>query len=366
MDDALSRAPYEPFFRPFESGTLRLRNRIAMAPMTRRLAPDDRVPEERIAAYYESRARHNVGLIITEGTHIDDEHAPDSENVPGIFTAAQQRGWKLVVDRVHGAGGAIALQLWHTGRHALNPIAPSAIPAPQRDGGYKPTPRAMSETDMLNVRNHFAEGAIRAKDAGFDAVEIHGAHGYILDSFLSEASNQRTDSYGGSFENRMRFPLQVVRAVRETVGDGYPILYRFSQWKSEDYTAVTFPDPDTLALWVTSLRDAGVDILHVSTRDAVEPAFDGSARTLAGWTRSLSGLPTIAVGRVSVSTSMNEGASVHVTDPAPAAALIEQGEADIIAVGRALIPNPDWCDKVRVGRWRELLPYDRSYLAELR
>lgn len=357
---------YEPFFRPFEGAGLRLRNRIVMAPMTRRKAPDDRVPEETIAAYYERRARHGVGLIITEGTHIDDEHAPDSENVPGIFTDAQQEGWIRVVEAVHRAGGAIVMQLWHTGRHAMDPIGPSALPAPKHDGGFKPTPRAMSEQDMLAVRDHFAEGAARAMAAGFDGVEIHGAHGYILDSFLSETSNQRTDSYGGSFENRMRYPLQVVRAVREAVGEGYPILYRFSQWKSEDYQAVTFPDPDTLGLWVNALREAGVDMLHVSTRDAVEPAFDGSSPTLAGLSRSLSGLPTIAVGRVSVSTSMNQGERVQVTDPAPAADLIRDGEADLIAIGRALISNPDWCEKVRAGRWQELVPYERTHLAELR
>lgn len=214
--------------------------------------------------------------------------------------------------------------------------------------------------------------------AGFDSMEIHGAHGYLLDSFLSPASNQRTDDYGGSFENRMRFPLRVVRGVRkvidETAGREYPLMIRFSQWRMEDYSAYAYPDPDHLERWVLALKDAGVDILHVSTRDATDPGFphlfdtdtEDGRRTLAGWTRKLSGgMPTVAVGRVSVSASMDEGAAVQTTDPAPAAELIQRGEADMIAVGRSLIANPRWCDTVREGRWNELVPYTREMLESL-
>jgi 2,4-dienoyl-CoA reductase-like NADH-dependent reductase (Old Yellow Enzyme family) len=360
-------ALYEPFFRPIElcGGKLSLRNRLAMAPMTRRLAPDDRVPTPEIAAYYKRRAEGGVGLIVTEGTHIDDVHAPDSENVPGIFNEAQAEGWSLVTQAVHDAGGVIACQLWHTGRLAMRPIGPSPVPAEKRGGGFRKTPRVMTERDMHTVAHAFARGAELSKRAGFDAVEVHGAHGYLLDSFVSPTVNTRTDGFGGGFEQRMRFPLMVVRAVRAAVGDGYPIMYRFSQWRMDDYGALTYPDPETLKVWVDALREAGVDVLHVSTRDCTAPGFPGSDKSLAGWTRELSGLPTIAVGRVGSSSGMNEGEHVPVSDPAPAAALIEKGEADLVAVGRGLLANADWPEVVRGGRWRELRPFDRAELDTL-
>ncbi len=351
-----------PLFEPFEGAGLRLRNRVVMAPMTRRRAPDDRVPDGPMAAYYARRAEGGVGLILTEGIHVDGAHAPDTPNVPGLFTDEQAEGWRRVVERVRAAGGAIAAQLWHTGRHAMDPIAPSPIPATARDGTLKTTPREMDESDMLAVRDAFVRAAERAMGVGFDAVEIHGAHGYLLDSFISPEANHRRDAYGGSLANRMRFPLGVVRGVREALGPDAPIFYRFSQWKVEDASATNFPDPDTLAQFLVGLREAGVSILHASTLGATEPAFEGSPRTLAGWTRSLSGLPTIAVGGVSLEGAFDEA---RVADPATAAGLVASGEADLVAVGRALIANPDWCEKVREGRWRELRPYNRSMLDEL-
>jgi 2,4-dienoyl-CoA reductase-like NADH-dependent reductase (Old Yellow Enzyme family) len=373
-----------PLFERAELAGLELCNRIAMAPMTRRLAPDDRVPSQAIADYYARRASGGVGLIITEGTHVDDQHAPDSENVPGIFNDEQASGWKRVIEAVHsaentfGSPSRIAVQLWHTGRHAMNPIGPSPIPVQKRDGGYKDTPRQMTEADMDEVVGIFENAARLSIEAGFDSMEIHGAHGYLLDSFLSPASNQRTDDYGGSFENRMRFPLRVVRAVRavidEHAGPEYPLMIRFSQWRMEDYAAYAYPDPEHLERWVLALKEAGIDILHVSTRDATDPGFphlfdtdtEDGRRTLAGWTRKLSGgMPTVAVGRVSVSASMDEGAAVQTTDPAPVAGLITRGEADMIAVGRSLIANPRWCDIVKEGRWSELVPYTREMLETL-
>ena len=364
-DHAEHAAACAPLFTPFRAAGLDLRTRVVMAPMTRRLAPDDGVPTPDMAAYYARRAAGEVGLIVTEGTHVDGVHAPDTPNVPGIWTEGQRDGWARVVRAVHDEGGRIAMQLWHTGRHAMNPIGPSAVPAKARDGSLKATPRAMDEGDMARATEAFARGAALAREAGFDAVEVHGAHGYLLDSFLSPESNTRADDYGGSLENRMRFPLGVLRAVRAAVGDGYPILYRFSQWKIEDYAARAYPDPDTLGTWVAALRDAGADVLHVSTRAAVDTAFDGSSRTLAGWTRRLSGLPVIAVGRVGLSASMNEGERADPEDPAPAAALIAGGEADLVAVGRGLIADADWCRIVRDGRWTDLSAYDRAMLETL-
>jgi 2,4-dienoyl-CoA reductase-like NADH-dependent reductase (Old Yellow Enzyme family) len=354
-------------------GVIELANRIAMAPMTRRKSPDGQVPTSATAAYYARRAAGGVGLIITEGTRFDSSHRADTEDVPALITADQCDAWRRVIDAVREASGGrskIAVQLWQCGRHGLDPIGPSAIPAPKRGGGFKPVPRAMTRDDIARMCDTFAGAAVLAREVGFDAVEIHGAHTYLLDTFLSRTANQRDDEFGGSFENRCRFPLMVASAVRRAVGREYPVIYRFSQWTFDPGEPDTFASPEDLGLFVRGLAAAGVTMLHASAAEAVAPAFgvspsDPGARTLAGWARSLSGLPTIAVGRVSVSASMGNDEVVEVRDPAPAAALIERGEADMVAVGRALIANPDWCQTVQEGRWRELRAYSRAMLESL-
>lgn len=357
-------------FQPWSHGGLRLRNRVVMAPMTRRMAGEDGIPTEAMVAYYRRRARHEVGLIVSEGTAIDSRHSYDTITVPRFETEAQHAAWKRVVDAVHEEGGAFAPQLWHTGRLAADPIGPSAGQAPPRaDGVPRPVARAMTPRDFDQVLGAYRDAARAARALGCDAVEIHGAHGYLLDSFLSPVDNLREDEYGGSFENRMRFPLGVARAVRAEVGPGFPVIYRFSQWKVDDYRELKFREPEELGGWVCSLREAGVDILHVSTRSALDPGFeDRGPTTLAGWSRELSGLPVIAVGKVSLALSMDKAYGTEpdaVSDPAPYLDLVERGEADLLAVGRALIANPDWVPLVRAGRWRELKPWSKGLLTEL-
>ncbi len=351
-------------FEPVTIAGLPMRNRIVMAPMTRRKAPDDRVPDDAIARYYARRAAHGVGLILTEGTHIEPRHAPDSENVPGIWNDNHVAGWKTVTERVHDAGGLIGCQLWHTGRLAMDPIAPSAIPALDREGHPRTTPREMTRLDIEALIAQFAHAAACAQRAGFDCVEIHGAHGYILHTFMDPEANQRDDDFGGSFDSRMRAPVEVTKAVRAEVGEGYPVWYRLSQFRVDDRTTLPYPDPEHLGLFTGALKAAGVDVLHASTRDMTEPAFGGSPKTLAGWTREVSGLPTVAVGGATLGAwSGNDLAKPH--DPAPLARMIEDEEADLVAVGRALIANPDWCQKVRAGDWERLRPYSGDLLETL-
>ncbi len=357
-------------FQPWSHGTLRLRNRVVMAPMTRRKADEDGVPTDAMTAYYRRRAAAEVGLIISEGTAIDRLHAYDTLTVPRVENDEQFEGWKRIVDAVHAEGGAFAPQLWHTGRLAADPIGPSAGPGPpKKDGSPRPPTRPMTGSDFEQVREAYRTSAAGTRAIGCDALEIHGAHGYLLDSFLSPVDNRRTDEYGGDMRARMRFPLEVVRTVREAVGPDFPVIYRFSQWKMDDYRHLKFRTPDDLALWVTSLREAGVDILHVSTRDAAAPGFENLGdKTLAAWTRELSGLPTIAVGKVSVTLPMDRAYGEEkdvVTDPAPYLDMVERGEVDLLAVGRALIANPDWVPLVRAGRWRELKPWDKKLLDRL-
>jgi len=339
--------------------------------MTRRMAGEDGVPTGDMVAYYARRAANEVGLILSEGTAVDSEHAYDTLSVPRFETGAQLAGWRRVVEAVQGAGGAFAPQLWHTGPRAARPIGPAVGTAPARgDGSVPERPiRAMERRDVARVTEIFRRAAGAARGIGVDALEIHGAHGYLLDSFLNPATNTRTDRYGGSVENRMRFPLEILRAVRQEVGPGFPILYRFSQWPTPDPREIKFKTPEDLEIWVRELREAGADILHVSTLDLLAPAFPGHGEGgLAAWTRKLSGLPVIAAGGVSVRLPMNEAygeSDSGVEDPGPALELVERGDVDLLAVGRALIANSDWVPLVRAGRWRELRPFHKTLLKTL-
>lgn len=357
-----------PLFTPIAIGSLELRNRVAMAPMTRRMCSDDRVPTIAMAEYYAKRAHHGVGLIISEGAAVDAVYAPPKRKadakgcVPGIYSDEQIAGWKRVTDAVHDEGGAIACQLWHTGRfggeHSLGPSAWKS-----EDDRYDCT--AMTEDDIAKTIADFTNAAINAKLAGFDAVEIHGAHGYLLHAFLDPIINTRTDSYGGSLGNRMRFPLEVTAAVRTGVGEAFPIIYRFSQWAVEDYERITLKNTEEVGLFCRAIVEAGADSLHPSTRDFAAPAFEGSTKTLAGITKRATDATVIAVGRVTTSQTFGDSNPLESTNPAPAIDLIEKGDADIIAVGRSLIANPDWCEKVRTGKWNELKAFEMGMLDEL-
>ncbi|OHV08842.1 NADH:flavin oxidoreductase [Kushneria phosphatilytica] len=365
----------EPLFEAFELGNLTLSNRIVMAPMTRNQSPGG-VPSDAVAEYYESRARGGVGLIITEGTFIDHPGANGYPDVPA-FHGEGLKGWQQVVERVHAAGGRIAPQLWHVGRERRPGTEPDAgVPgfgpmAIEEDGVE--VVRAMSEWDIQEVVASFARAARDAKEVGFDALELHGAHGYLIDQFLWPESNQRSDSYGGSLENRLRFPLMIVRAVREAVGPDFPIIFRFSQWKLSDYDATIADTPEALGALLKPLAEAGVDIFHASTRRMWEPGFAGSDKTLAAWTRELTGRPVIAVGSIGLDKTFRTGHFTRTEDPTSKSRvdvrqLAEQrqrGDFDLIAIGRALLSDPHWAGKVRDGELSSLFDFDRSALDTL-
>ena len=203
-----------------------------------------------------------------------------------------------------------------------------------------------------------------------DGVEIHGAHGYLIDQFFWKGSNQRTDEYGGSRANRSRFAIELVQAVRAAVGPDFPIIFRFSQWKQQDYTARLVQSPEELGDFLAPLSAAGVDIFHCSTRRFWEPEFEGSDLNLAGWTRQLTGKPTITVGSVGLDGEFLQFMvkTDKVAQPANIEGLLERlnkQEFDLVAVGRALICDPDWAVKVREGRMEEILPFSREALKTL-
>ncbi|MFF5446285.1 NADH:flavin oxidoreductase [Streptomyces sp. NPDC012888] len=358
--------------RPVTLGGLTVPNRIVMAPMTRQFSPGG-VPGEDVASYYARRAAAGVGLIVTEGTYVGHESAGQSDRVPRFHGEEQLAGWSKVAAAVHEAGGTIVPQLWHIGmvRTQGEPPfadAPAIGPSGLRGDGGEPTGKAMTRRDLDEVVEAFAEAAAAAERIGFDGVELHGAHGYLLDQFLWEGTNRRTDGYGGDPVARARFAAEVVAAVRASVSPGFPVLFRYSQWKQQAYDARLADTPEQLEAVLTPLVEAGVDAFHASTRRYWLPEFEGSDLNLAGWTRKLTGKPAITVGSVGldgdfIRAFMGEGAPVGALDNL--LDRLERGEFDLVAVGRALLQDPDWAAKVLGGRFEELKPYDPAALKTL-
>lgn len=365
----------ETLFTPVDLGKLSVKNRIAMAPMTRTYSPGN-IPNEAVVSYYQRRAEGGVGLIITEGTFVNHEAASGYPNVPAFYGKEALAGWKKVVDAVHAAGGKIAPQLWHVGAIRRPGIMPGGdTPGHSPSGMAKPgkvTGHAMTQDDIDNVVAAFAQAAADAKEIGFDAIELHGAHGYLIDQFFWDGTNQRTDGYGGDLAQRSRFALEIIRAVRAAVGDDFPIIFRFSQWKQQDYSVRLCETPEALQAFLTPLAEAGVDIFHCSTRRFWEPEFEGSDLNLAGWARKLTGKPTITVGSVGLNADFlpEDGtADFKAAEPASLDRLIERAERnefDLVAVGRALIANPDWANQVAEGQTEGLVAFEKKMLHELR
>jgi 2,4-dienoyl-CoA reductase-like NADH-dependent reductase (Old Yellow Enzyme family) len=364
----------EALFQPFQLGRLTLRNRLVMAPMTRCFSPGG-IPGPNVADYYRRRAEAGVGLVTTEGTGIDHEAAlgagtMNEQNVPVLHGPAALTGWKSVVKAVHAAGGLIFPQLWHMG-----PIrVPSTGPAPQapscRPSGIwgpnearpalqpsyleltrKPT-SPMSESGIAEVIAAYGRSASNAVSVGFDGIAIHGAHGYLIDSFLWHGTNRRTDRYGGSPSNRSRFAAEVVRAIRAAVGPELPIVFRYSQWKLQDYDARLAATPQELEELLGPLVAAGVDLFEASTRIFWKPAFCGSPLTLAGWTRKLTGRPSMAVGGIGLDKDLQSsftGPVGTLNNLANACERLQAGEFDLLAVGRSMLLDPEWIVKARAG-----------------
>lgn len=360
-------------FTPFNHKNIRLPNRIVMAPMTRSFCPGH-VPNAKVVEYYRRRAAHGVGLIVTEGTCIDHPAANGHADVPFIYGDAALAGWKKVVDAVHGEGGKIIPQLWHVGAMRMegsepNPSVPSYSPSGLSFSSQK-YGHTMTRDDINDVIKAFCLAAKNARDIGFDGIEVHGAHGYLLDQFFWEDTNRREDEYGGSLENRTRFTAEIVKAIRREVGSEFLIVLRWSQWKLQSYAARLVRSPGELERFLEPLVNAGVDIFHCSTHRFWEPEFKGSDLNLAGWTRKITGLPTITVGSVGLDSALNNersdgslGATTNSMDNL--LARLEREEFDLVAVGRALIADPEWPEKIRRGQDAELKPYLRKSLETL-
>lgn len=360
-------------FQPLVLGPLTLRNRIVMAPMTRERATDG-APGPDMLAYYVRRAQGGVGLIITEGMPPDAAGAFGA-TVPRFYGPWRDH-WRAVVDAVHAQGARILPQLWHVGAFdpsligmgdsaVIERLSPSGLAAPGR-----PLGRAMQDGDIADTVAAFAEAAAAARALGFDGIEIHGAHGYLPDQFMWAGTNLRSDGYGGDVRGRTRFAVELVRACRRSTAPDFPIVFRFSQWKQLDYEARLVRDPQELQTLLQALVDAGVDIFHCSTRRYWQPAFEGDDRSLAAWTRQLSGKPVIAVGSASLNNEFKSAlgkvrAEIAPQDIRRMAAGLERGDYDLIALGRALIANPDWVHQVQAGRVDSLRTFTKDMLDTL-
>ena len=330
-------------FAPVRLGALELANRVVMAPMTRnRAANPGRAATPLMAEYYRQRA--GAGLIITEATHASPEGFgyPDT---PGVATAEQVEGWRRVTQAVHGAGGRIVLQMWHVGRvsHPLYqpggaaPVAPSAV-AP-RGQSYTPqgllpyvTPRALETDEIRVIVDDFARGAANAKAAGFDGVELHGAHGYLVDQFLRDGTNKRTDRYGGGVENRARFLLEVTRALLDVWGPGR-VGVRLSPTGTFNDMFDSRPH-ETFGYAAKALNRLGLAYLHVT-------AAEESDRRHAppGWQ------PVPVSYFRPLFTGALIGAGGYTLETAQAA--VASGEVDAVAFAKAFIATPDLVERFR-------------------
>ncbi len=329
-------------FTPYTAGELSLRNRLVMAPLTRGRTSPDRVPNDLMVEYYRQRA--SAGLIITEATVISPQGA-GWVNTPGIYNDDQVRGWRAVTDAVHEEGGQIVVQLWHMGRSShpdfqpegALPVAPSAVPISVGQistfTGKKPypTPRALETEEIPRIVQDYARAAGLAREAGFDGVEIHGANGYLIDQFLRDGTNFRTDRYGGSVENRSRFLLEITEAVTSAWTPGR-VGVRLSP--TGDFNDMRDSDPAAIfGHAARELNQFGLSYLH-----AMEPK--------PGHPRS-SGLPAVAplMRKAFAGTFMLNGG----LDAQTGGEAIANGDADLVAYGVPFLANPDLVERYRTG-----------------
>lgn len=363
----------DTLFSPYKINSLDLDNRIVMAPMTRMSSPGN-VPNDKNVAYYARRAAGGVGLIITEGTCVGHPAANGYANVPYIYGDDALAGWKRVVEAVHAEGGKIMPQLWHVGAVRRQGTEPDPeVPGFGPSGLVKPGQKrchAMTEEDISDVIAAFAQAAKDAKAIGFDGVEVHGAHGYLLDQFFWADLNERDDDWGGDLVKRTKFAAEIIRAIRKEVGPDYPVILRWSQWKQQDYNARLVETTQELERFLAPLTDAGVDMFHCSTRRFWEPEFEGSALNLAGWTKKISGVPTMTVGSVGLDAAFAEEGQADFVEAEPASIgglldKLERDEFDLVAVGRALIANPDWANKIKGEETGSLVAYTKEMLTNL-
>lgn len=364
-----------------------LPNRIVMSPMTRGFCPAG-VPTPEVVDYYARRAAGGCGLVITEAVGIDHPSALGDaglgeDNVPVLHGDAPIEGWRRAVDAVHAAGGMIVPQLWHqgvlrlpgTGPHPDAPtLSPSGLWGPlgrttSLTGNKVPADpkvgEAMSDAQLEAVLEGYVSSARNAMRAGFDGIALHGGHGYLIDDFLWEETNRRTDRWGGDRVRRTTFAVEVIRRVRTVIGPERPLFFRFSQWKQQDFRAQLAANPKELEELLCPLAEAGVDVFDASVRYFDKAAYPASDLSLAGWARKVTGRMSMVVGGVGINKGMYDGdkgvAAVDNVDLV--IKRFQRGEFDLVAVGRAVLGDAEWGRKAIAGE--AALPFDPGTLDRL-
>jgi 2,4-dienoyl-CoA reductase-like NADH-dependent reductase (Old Yellow Enzyme family) len=362
----------DSLFRPFSLKSLNIKNRIVMAPMTRSFSPNG-VPTPEVAAYYRKRAEGEVGLILSEGTVIDRPSSSNDRDIPHFYGAEALAGWKNVIDEVHAGKAQMGPQIWHMGimdNHYSGWVPPVPFEGPS--GLNRPgvsNGKTMTDTDIADTIAAFGRAAADAKRLGFDCVEIHGAHGYLIDQFFWDATNERSDIYGGkTLAERSRFAIAVIEEVRRQVGEDFAIIIRLSQFKPSAYNYKLAQSSTEMEQWLSPLADAGVDIFHCSQRRFWEPEFEGSDLNFAGWAKKLTGKATITVGSVGLTGEFLAAFAGESSEPSSLDELLrrmDRGDFDLVAVGRALLADADWTEKVRQHRNAELKGFTKEALSQL-
>lgn len=347
-----------------------LANRFVMPAMQRGYCIDG-APTSELSAYYRRRVEGGVAMVIGESCAIDHPSAT-AQPTAARLDRGTLPAWRACVDAVRGAGGHMLIQLWHEGALRIADddwtLSPSGLAHATRRNG-----RAATLDELRSIRDAYVAAARDAADIGATGVEVHAAHGYFLDQCLWAETNLRSDGYGGEdIRARGRLAAEIIAGIRATCGADFLISLRLSQWKEVDFAAKIAPDPASLAALLDLLKSAGVDLIHASTRRFWLPEWPDDPRGLAGWVRTLSGLRVITVGSVGldtdVMTSLRDGAESRLRVAESIAALdsrLAAGEIDLVAVGRSLIADPDWVNKVREDRFQDIRPFRKTDLGQL-
>ncbi|GAA0610286.1 MULTISPECIES: NADH:flavin oxidoreductase [Virgibacillus] len=336
---------YDYLFSDFNIGNTNIKNRFIVSPMTRVSAEEDGLANNRMKEYYERFAKGGFGTIITEGIYFDESHSQGYDNQPGLANDKHVQAWKPIVDAVHNHNTLFIAQLMHAGgqsqgnAYVNETIAPSEIPPKGEQlefyggSGPFPTPESMTKQNIDDVKRAFVNGALHAKEAGFDGIELHGANGYLLDQFLTDYLNHREDQYGGSLGNRLRLMLEVINDVRQAVGEDYIVGIRISQIKVSDSKHKWQEGESSAETIFSKLGETSLDYIHVTDGNGTAPAFGEGTKTLAKAAKDYGKLPVIANGKLG--------------DPETANNALHQNEADFVSLGTSALANPDLPNRVK-------------------
>lgn len=359
-----------PLFTPLTLAGMTVPNRFVMPGMQRGLCVDG-APTQLMTDYYRRRVAGGTGLIISESVAVDHDSSTQNVRFARLIEETAP-AWERCISAVKAEGGHMLLQLWHEGGlrveggdgpYAPYPtLSPSGMANATRENG-----RAATLEELEAIKAGFVRSARIAQQAGADGVEVHGAHGYLLDQFLWAATNRRTDGYGGdAICDRVRFPAEIIAAIRAVCGPDFVISFRFSQWKESDYAARVAETPEQLGTMLTALRDAGANVIHASARRFWQPEWPESDLTLAGWCRKLGGLPVITVGSVGLNIDIMESFSGQQVESRIREGMREltarfaSSEFDLVSVGRSLIGDPEWVSKVQRADYDAIRTFERT------